>query len=100
MKKTIQEHILIRCLVGIIPLILFALTFLNDKTSGNDFIGSNTIKIVLGFGILTIWCIWILIEAIMLILKKQKHFAFANFVLLIILIGLFMASLYINHTYN
>ena len=88
-----------RTLVGLIPLFLFAMIIFSDKQSGNDFLGSNFVQMILGFGSLILWGSWIIIEAVILFFKKQTHFVYANITLFVIIISIYILELYINHNY-
>jgi hypothetical protein len=97
MKNTLYNHTITRTLLGLIPIILFALIIFNDKQSGNDFLGTNFVKMILGFGSLFLWSAWIIIETIVLFFKKQNYFAYTNIVLIIIIGAIYALELYLNH---
>ena len=101
MKKTdLFNHIITRFLLGLIPIFLFALIIFSDKQSGNDFLGSNFVKMILGFGSLILWSGWIIFETVALFFKKQTHFAYTNIALIIIIGSIYTLELYFNHIYN
>lgn len=100
MKETLLKHILIRTILGLIPLFLFALIIFSNKQSGNDFLGTNFVKMILGFGSLLLWSGWIIFETVALFFKKQTHFAYTNIALIIIIGSIYTLELYFNHIYN
>ncbi|MCH5598664.1 hypothetical protein [Niabella ginsengisoli] len=97
MKNTLFNHTIIRILLGLIPIVLFALIIFSDKQSGNDFLGINFVKVILGFGSLFLWGAWIIIETIVLFFKKQNYFAYTNIILIIIIGAIYTLELYLNH---
>ncbi|MCD9576267.1 hypothetical protein [Flavobacterium soyae] len=99
MKEKLFEHIFWRTVTGLIPLFLFAMIIFSDKQSGNDFLGSNFVQMILGFGSLILWSAWIIIEAIILFFKKRTPFVYANIILFVIVISIYILELYINHNY-
>jgi hypothetical protein len=100
MESTLFKHILIRTFLGLIPHFLFAMIIFSIKQSGNDFLGTSFVKMILGFGSLTIWSIWMLTESVGFYVKKQTSFAYGNLALLLASIGMYVLELYINHIYN
>lgn len=92
-----KKHILIRFLFALIPLGFFASTILTKSESGNNFVGSDTIPIILGFASLTVWSIWIFVEMLMLFSRKRKKFALANVGLLILVFAGVLAEIYIKN---
>lgn len=100
MKMNLLVHIIIRAILGVIPVLLFALIIASDKQSGNSFLGSNFLKMILGFGSLILWCGWITTEIVIFYLDKQKNFANANLYLLLSLSAIYILELYINHRLN
>ena len=88
-----------RTLVGLIPLFLFAMIIFSDKQSGNDFLGSNFVQMILGFGSLILWGARMIIEAVILFFKKQTQFVYANIALFVLIISIYILELYINHNY-
>lgn len=101
MKKTdVFNHIIIRFLIGLIPIFLFALIIFSDKQSGNDFLGTNFVKMILGFGSLLLWSGWIIIETVVLFFKKHTYYAYTNIVLFILIGVIYTLELYFNHISN
>ncbi|RZL41437.1 MAG: hypothetical protein EOP00_24850 [Pedobacter sp.] len=97
MENNLYNHTVVRALLGLIPIVLFALIIFNNKQSGNDFLGPNFVKMILGFGSLFLWSAWIIIETIVLFFKKQTHFAYINIALMIIIGLIYTLELYLNH---
>ena len=101
MKKTnLFNHIITRFLFGLIPIFLFALIICSNKQSGNNFLGINFVKMILGFGSLLLWSGWIIIETVVLFFKKHIYFAYTNIVLIILIGLIYTLELYLNHIYN
>ena len=101
MKKTdLLNHIIIRLLLGLIPIFLFALIIFSEKQSGNDFLGTNFVKMILGFGSLLFWGGWIIIETVVLFFKKHTYFAYTNIALIIIIGAIYTLEFYLNHIFN
>jgi hypothetical protein len=96
MEKSLQKHITIRTLLGLIPISLFAMITFTDKQSGNDFIGSDFVPMMLGFGSLFIWFVYVTFETVFLFIKKQNRFAFANIILIIIISLAYLLELYLS----
>lgn len=97
MKNALFNHTITRSFLGLIPILLFAMIIFSDKQSGNDFLGTNFVKMILGFGSLLLWSAWIIIETIALFFKKQTYFAYTNIVLIIIIGAIYTLELYLNH---
>ena len=76
MKTNLLNHIISRFLTGLIPIFLFALIIFSNKQSGNDFFGINFVKMILGFGSLLLWSVWVIIETFALFFKKHTYFAY------------------------
>lgn len=71
MKETLLKHILIRTILGLIPLFLFALIIFSNKQSGNDFLGTNFVKMIVGLEVFYCGVIGLLLRQLHCFLRSK-----------------------------